>query len=390
MMLPYSKQSIDQRDIDAVVDVLKSNWLTTGPVVGQFEEAVAHYVSADHAVAFSNGTAALHAAVSTCGILPGDEVIVPAITFVATANAVVYCGGTPVFADVNPRTLLLDPQDVVRKISSKTRAIIAMDYAGQTCDYPQLKQIADQNGLKLLADGCHSIGAASFGRHVPEWVDAACYSFHPVKPMTTCEGGMVVTGDRQLNEQLRKFRNHGISTDHHQRARKGTCFYDMDSLGFNYRLSDVQCALGLAQLQRLPEWTRQRAAVAQSYRSHFRQLDYLKPLDTVPGAGHAHHLFVIRWSEEKSGVSRDDVIRALREAGIFANVHYRPVYQHSFYQERTKRLRLLRCPNADAVYPEIISLPMFPAMTEGDVKQVVGTLQAIVESAERERWNKVA
>lgn len=389
-MLPYSKQSIDQRDIDAVVEVLKSDWLTTGPMVSRFEEAVGNYVSAPHAVAFSNGTAALHATIATSNIQPGDEVIVPAITFVATANAVVYCGGTPIFADVDPDTLLINPQDVVRKITSRTRAILAMDYAGQTCDYPKLKQIADQNDLTLLSDGCHSIGAMSYGRHVPEWVEAACYSFHPVKPMTTCEGGMVVTGDAGRAESLRRFRNHGINSDHHQRARNGTCYYDMESLGFNYRLSDVQCALGLAQLQRLREWTERRSRIAQAYHRQLRDLNFLKPLKNVPGAGHAHHLFVVRWHAENAGVDRDSAIQKLREAGVFANVHYRPVYQHSFYQKRKKQSRLVSCPKADAVYPQLISLPIFPAMQENDVAKVVTELKRIADPARSHRWNKAA
>lgn len=389
-MLPYSKQSIDQRDIDAVVEVLRSDWLTTGPTVERFENAVAETVSAEHAVSFSNGTAALHAAIATADLQPDDEVIVPVITFVATANAAVYCGATPIFADIDPNTLLIDPQDVVRKITSRTRAIIAMDYAGQTCDYAQLKQIADQNGLKLLADSCHSIGATSFGRHVPEWVDAACYSFHPVKPMTTCEGGMVATNDLDMATALRNFRNHGITSDHHQRAISGTCFYDMQSLGFNYRLSDVHSALGLTQLQKLPEWTRQRAELASTYREKLRQLEFAQPLDVVPGAGHAHHLFVIRWHEEQAGICRDDVIDALRHAGIRANVHYRPVYQHTYYQQRSRRMRMVRCPNAEAVYPQLISLPIFPAMSNGDVTRVVNELQSIIEMARSRNWKKVA
>lgn len=389
-MLPYSKQSIDQRDIDAVVEVLKSDWLTTGPMVNRFEKAVGQFVSAPHAISFSNGTAALHATIATSNLQPGDEVIVPAITFVATANAVVYCGGTPIFADVDPNTLLINPQDVVRKITSRTRAIMTMDYAGQTCDYPKLKQIAVQNDLKLFSDGCHSIGAMSYGRHVPEWVDAACYSFHPVKPMTTCEGGMVVTDDLQRAESLRRFRNHGIQSDHHQRAKNGTCFYDMESLGFNYRLSDVQSALGLTQLQRLREWTEKRSRIAKAYHNQLGNLDFLSPLENAAGAGHAHHLFVIRWNAEKAGVDRDTAIQKLREVGIFANVHYRPVYQHSFYQQLNERGRLVRCPNAEAVYPQLISLPIFPAMNENDVARVVTELKGITNTVGSRKWNKAA
>lgn len=380
-MLPYSRQAIDQDDIDAVVEVLKSDWLTTGPTVALFENAVADYVNARHGVAYCNGTAALHAAMAAAGIGPGDEVIVPAITFVATANAVLYCGGTPVFADVAPGSLLLDPADVVRKVSSRTRAIVAMDYAGQTCDYPRLKQVADQNGLKLIADACHSVGARSCGRHVPGWVDAACYSFHPVKPFTTCEGGMVVTDQAEMATTLRHFRNHGITTDHHQRDKSGTCSYDMQSLGYNYRLSDVHCALGLTQVKKLPNWTRQRTEIANEYRQLLRGARFCKPLDVVPGAGHAYHLFVVRWCADSTGITRDQVIVGLRENGIRANIHYRPVYQHSFYQERNQHLRIHRCPNAEQVFPQLISLPIFPSMTVEDVRFVVNEMKTVIDGA---------
>ncbi len=389
-MLPYSRQSIDPSDIRAVVEVLQSDWLTTGPMVQRFEEAFAQYVATRQAVAFSNGTAALHAAMSALCLQPGDEVIVPAITFVATANAVIYAGGIPIFADISPDTLLMDSRDVVRKITSRTRALVAVDYAGQTCDYAELKRIARQNDLKLIADCCHSIGARSYGRHVPEWVDAACYSFHPVKPMTTCEGGMVATDDLELAAELKVFRNHGIATDHHQRSQSGTCFYDMQALGYNYRLSDVHCALGLSQLQRLPAWTMQRARIAEAYGQQFQRVPYVRPLTTIAGAGHAHHLYVVRWSCESSGVSRDDVLGGLRDQGIQANVHYRPVYQHSYYQKNFSRLRMFSCPQAELAYPELISLPIFPAMTPDDVNHVVDSVRRIVETAQPTSRRSVA
>lgn len=380
-MLPYSTQSIDDQDIDSVIEVLQSSWLTTGPMVGKFESMASEYVSARHAVALCNGTAALHAAASVAGFGPGDEVIVPAITFVATANAVAYCGATPVFADVDPDTLLVDTRDVVRKISSRTRAIISVDYAGQPCDYPGLKKIATQNDFMLIADSCHSIGAKSFGRSVPQWVDMACYSFHPVKPMTTCEGGMVVTDNEELDSALRIFRNHGIATDHRQREKAGTFAYDMQSLGYNYRLSDVHCALGCSQIGKLNQWTKQRATIADTYRELLADESFARPLANMPGTSHAHHLFVVRWNERLTGVARDQVVARLRNRGIHANVHYRPVYQHSYYQRNSQRLRINRCPNAETVYQQIISLPIYPAMSQDDVKFVVHELRQIAGSA---------
>ena len=385
-MLPYSKQSIDQSDIDIVAEVLQSSWLTTGPWVGKFEQAIAEYVASDCAVSFSNGTAALHAAVNAVQCQPDDEVIVPAISFVATANAAVYCGATPVFADVDPNTLLIDPADVVRKISSRTKAIIAMDYGGQPCDYPVLRQIANQHDVVLISDACHSIGATSYGRHVAQWADMTCFSFHPVKPLTTCEGGMVVTDNSAFDKCLRQFRNHGIDTDHHQRAKNGTFAYDMSSLGFNYRLSDVHSALGWSQLRKLPVWQEQRNEVAKQYHQQLANQTFCQPLERTESTTHAWHLFAIRWNEQETGVSRDEVVTQLRERGIYANVHYLPIYQHSFYQNHERvGLRLHRCPNAEAAYPQLISLPIFPSMTSEDVSFVVKQLSEVSKLASLRR-----
>ncbi|MGI9518780.1 MAG: UDP-4-amino-4,6-dideoxy-N-acetyl-beta-L-altrosamine transaminase [Pirellulaceae bacterium] len=376
-MLPYSRQAIDEQDIQSVVDVLQSDWLTTGPLVSQFESAIADYSGSRHAVSMSNGTAALHAAANALGLQTGDEVIVPAITFVATANAVIYCGATPVFADVDPETLLIDPQDVIRKITPRTRAVFPVDYAGQTCDYPTLRNIAMRNGLKIVADCAHSLGGMSFGRPITSWTDMVCHSFHPVKQITTCEGGMVATNSSEMAADLQQFRNHGISTDHHQRAANGQFAYDMQSLGFNYRLSDVHCALGLSQLQKLGDWTQRRARIAAEYHRNLQDMDFVRPLEIRRGASHGWHLFVVRWDSQMTGLSRDDALAALRGRGIGANVHYRPVYQHSFYRQLGEHLRFDCCPHAETVYDQILSLPIFPAMTANDVTFVVNALREI-------------
>ncbi len=373
-MLPYSKQQIDQEDIDCVVQVLQSNWLTTGPGVGEFENSVADLVDAKEAVSFSSGTAALHGAASAIGLQGGDEVIVPAITFVATANAAVYCGAKPVFADVCPQTLLIDPQDVLRKISARTKAIFAVDYAGQSCDYAALRQIAKSNGLLLVSDSSHALGATFLGCPVASWVDLACYSFHPVKPITTCEGGMVVTDSAEFAARLREFRNHGIDTDHHQRSTHRTCHYDMASLGFNYRLSDVQSALGTSQLKKLDGWMRQRNDIANLYRDLLSPVRHVQPLESLFGSTHSYHLFVVRWDDAWAGISRDAAINLFRQSDIQANIHYRPVYQHSFYQNMFAG-EIVYCPNAEQAYNEIMSLPIFPEMTDDQVHHVVTTLR---------------
>ncbi len=375
-VLPYSRQSIDESDIRAVSRVLRGNFLTTGPTVKRFESAIAELCGATHAVSFCNGTAALHAAVSALEIGPGDEVIVPAITFVATANAAVYCGAIPVFADVCPTTLLIDPADVEKKITSKTRAIIAVDYAGQTCDWLQLRDIAIRHNLKLIADSCHALGGQSYGRPVARWADLTCCSFHPVKQITTCEGGMVITNNDAHSGALQQFRNHGINSDHHQRAAAGNLTYDMQALGYNFRLSDVHAALGLSQLEKLPQWTAERREIANLYRRRLGEIPWAEPLDIDADATHGHHLFVVRWQSCPTAVDRDKALAMLREKGVQANIHYRPVYQHSFYQELLRDHPVSVCPNAERAFREILSLPIFPAMSCDDVHRVCN---AIVE-----------
>ena len=263
--LPYGKQEISDADVKAVVEALCSGWLTTGPRVGEFESAFANWCGAGHGVAVNSGTAALHAAMRAIQLKPGDEVIVPAITFAASANAAIYEGGVPVFADVEPDTLLIDPESAARKITPNTRAIVAVDYAGQPADYDALRALAKQHDIALIADACHAPGATYKGRKAGTLADISCFSFHPVKHLTTCEGGMALTGDADMAAHMRRFRNHGIDSDHRSREKSGTYAYDMRELGYNYRLPDVQCALGMAQLARLSGWIAARQRIAGLY-----------------------------------------------------------------------------------------------------------------------------
>ncbi len=292
--LPYGKQWIDDEDIRAVVDVLSGDWLTTGPRVEDFESSFAACVRARHAVAVSSGTAALHCAMHAAGIGPGDEVLVPAMTFVATANAVLYCGATPVFVDVEPDTLLIDANDAAAKVSSRSKAIVAVDYAGQPCDYDVLRNIARRCSLVLIADACHALGAQHRGDPVGSIADLSAFSFHPVKHVTTGEGGMITTSNAEWAARMRAFRNHGITTDHRQRETAGSWSYEMVELGFNYRLTDMQCALGKSQLRRLPEWLDRRHEIAAQYRQGFADTAQVRPLAVRADVRHAHHLFVIR------------------------------------------------------------------------------------------------
>jgi len=372
--LPYGRHLVDQADIQAVVKVLESDWLTTGPMVERFEQAVAEFCTARHGVAVSSGTAALHGAMRAIGIGPGDEVIVPAITFAATANAVVFQGGTPVFADVEPDTLLVDPADVERKITGRTRAVIGVDYAGQPCDYDALREIADRHGLFLVADGCHSLGARYKGRNVGALADLTVFSFHPVKHITTGEGGMVVTDDDEKAAAMRRFRNHGIDTDHRQREADNTWEYAMVELGMNYRLTDIQCALGLSQLAKLPIWLERRRRLAGSYDALLREAEAVLPLARRPEAEHAYHLYVVRLAD---GEARRRAFAHLRQQGIGANVHYLPVYLHPFYRDRFQTGPGL-CPNAESAYETILTLPLHPGMEEEEVGRVVGTLKEVL------------
>jgi len=376
-MIPYGRQSIDEEDIKAVVEVLRSDWLTTGPKVEEFERAFARAVGAKHAVAVSSGTAALHAAMYALGIGPGDEVIVPPMTFAATANCVVFQGGTPVFADVEEETLLIDPKEVERRITPRTRAIIAVDYAGQPCDYDELCRIAKNNNIYLVSDACHALGAKYKGRPVGSLADLTVFSFHPVKHITTGEGGMITTDHPELADRMRIFRNHGITTDHRQREALGSWFYEMVDLGYNYRITDFQCALGLSQLKKLPIWLKRRHEIADEYRKFFSGSIDFEPLIVRDKVYHAYHLYIIRLKSKKKDLTRNHVFKWLRTEGIGVNVHYIPVHLHPFYQTRFKTGPGL-CPVAEAAYAEIISLPIYPAMTKETVVTVTRKLRKVI------------
>jgi perosamine synthetase len=373
-MIPYGKQSIDEEDIQAVVEVLRSDWITTGPKVDEFEQAIADYTGAKYAVAVSSGTAALHCAMYAIGIGPGDEVIVPAMTFAATANCVVFQRGTPVFVDVSPDTLLIDLSQVEAKITARTKAIIAVDYAGQPCDYDALQKIADCHGVYLVADACHSLGARYKNRPVGTLADVNVFSFHPVKHITTGEGGMITTDDESLAHRMRIFRNHGITTDHRQREAQGSWFYEMVDLGYNYRITDFQCALGVSQLKKLPNWIVLRQAIARQYDEAFIKMNGIAPLGKNQNVSHAYHLYVVRLDEKALGKKRQDVFTSLRSAGIGVNVHYIPIHLHPYYKRHFNTGTGL-CPKAEAAYDQIISLPMYAGLESASIGTVIYELR---------------
>ena len=376
--IPYGKQWIDEDDIEAVCKVLRSDWLTTGPMVDAFENSFKEFTGTSNAVAVSSGTAALHAVVSALGVKPGDEIIVPPITFAATANSVVYQGGTPVFADVFPDTLLIDPDSVKKRISSKTRAVVAVDYAGQSCDYDKLNEIVKQQGIPLVADSCHALGGSYKGRKTGNMADMTLFSFHPVKHITTGEGGMIVTPSASTAKKMRRFRNHGINSDHKTRSENGSWYYEMDELGFNYRLTDIQCALGISQLKKLPQWIEKRNQIAGIYDDFFEGIQGVTPLKKLDYCVHAYHLYVVLFDNNCIKHTRAEVFSKLREMGIGVNVHYIPVHYHPFYKRKFGYSKGL-CPQAEAAYEHMITLPLFPKMSQNDVERVCDSVREAVK-----------
>ena len=370
--IPYGRQEIDEDDIAAVVGVLRSDWLTTGPAVERFEQGFAAFVGAPHAVAVTSGTAALHLAMLAANIGPGDEVIVPTMTFAASANAVRYAGATVVFADSRPDTLGIDVDHVASLVTSRTRAIVVVDYAGVPVDLDDVMAIAQHHGLLVIEDACHAPGATYRGKSIGSVAQMSTFSFHPVKHLTTGEGGIVSTADPDLDRRLRRLRNHGIDTDFRQRETAGTWEYDVVELGFNYRLSDISCALGLSLLAKVPAWVGRRRAIAERYRELLADLPVRmihEPDDRVA----SWHLFPVLLEGDEPAPRRAAAFTYLRAAGIGVNVHYRPVHLHSAYAALGHRPGSL--PVAEDAYARLLSLPMWPGLTDDGQEWVVEVLR---------------
>jgi perosamine synthetase len=381
-LLPYARQTVEDADVAAVAAALRSDWLTTGPQVPAFEERFARAVGAREAVAVNSGTAALHAAMAALGVSPGDEVIVPAMTFAATANAVVFQGGTPVFVDVEEGTLAIDPDDVARKIGPNTRAVAGVDYAGQPADWDRVRAALGGRRIPLVDDACHAIGGSDRGRTVGTLADISTFSLHPAKHVTSGEGGVATTDDSDLARKMRIFRNHGLTTDHREREAKSSWEYDMETLGWNYRLTDFQCVLAGRQLERLDSSIARRREIAGLYDRAFRDSPVVRPLARRPEVEHAWHLYVIRLELERLSADRGEIFRALRAEGIGVNVHYRPVHLHSYYRRRFGTGPGL-CPVAERAYERMLTLPLFPAMSDGDAADVITALQKVCEAYAR-------
>lgn len=391
MYIPYGRQSIDDADIEAVVKVLKSDYLTTGPAVAAFEKKVADYVGAKYAVAVSNGTAALHVACLAAGIGVGDEVVTTPITFAASANCVLYCGGTPVFADIDPDTYNISPVELERKITSRTKAIIPVHYTGQPCDMDAILEIAHKHDLLVIEDGAHALGASYKGKRIGSIADMTCFSFHPVKPVTTGEGGMIVTDNEELYRKLVLYRSHGITRDndmmqqYEDQLRQSTdpalqeaadmlrgdvtdpggWYYQQLELGYNYRITDIACALGASQMDKLDRFLERRRQIAGKYDEAFADIPQIKTPWQQEGCQSGWHLYMIQTMER----SRREVFDGLRQAGIGVNVHYIPVYRHPYYQRNG--YAGVHCLNAEAFYERAVSLPIFPGLTGSQQDYVI-------------------
>jgi len=377
-MLPYARHSVDEKDIGAVVEVLRSDWLTTGPTVDRFEEAFAAWVGARHAVVLSSGTAALHAATFAAAVGPGDEAITTALTFAASANCILYQGARPVFADVEPDTLNIEHAQVEAKITANTKAIIPVDYTGQPADLDEIKEIARRHKLVVIEDAAHALGAIYKQRRIGTLADMTVFSAHPVKHITTGEGGIVTTNNPELARRVRMFRNHGITTEARERHGKGRWFYEMVALGYNYRLTDIQCALGLAQLEKLEGWLERRASIANRYNEEFTGMPEVELPVVRPDRTSAWHLYVIRLNLDKLRVGRAEMFDALYAENIGVNVHYIPVPWHPYY----RKLGYERggWPVAEDAYNRLISLPMFAAMSNRDIADVIEAVRKVISA----------
>jgi len=379
-MIPYSTQDISKADMRAVARVLRSDWLTQGPAVERFERALARYTGTRFAVALSSGTAALHAAYFAAGVTKGDDVIVPALTYAATSNAAVFLGAAVTFADIDSSYGTVDVGDVQKKISERTKVIAPVDYGGRPAPMRELRSLARKHKILLIADAAHSLGAHYRGKAAGSLADMSILSFHPVKSITTGEGGAVLTDDASFADRARLFRSHGITTDPRRQARKGHAawYQEMQLLGYNYRMTDLAAALGESQLRRLDRIVERRRSAAGRYRTLLRDIpDLVLPAEERSYEQSAWHLYPVRLAGRMAG-QRDEIFTRLRTAGIGVQVHYMPVYRHPFYEQ--VGFGGGPCPNAEAFAAAEISLPLFASITRQQQTYIARTLRRIVKT----------
>jgi UDP-4-amino-4,6-dideoxy-N-acetyl-beta-L-altrosamine transaminase len=376
--LSYGKQWIDDEDIEAVVNVLKGDYLTTGPHVESFEQKVADYVGANYAVAVSNGTAALHMACFAAEIGEGDEVIVTPMTFAASSNCILYCGGTPVFADIDPKTYNISVEDIKNKITSRTKAIIPVDFTGQAVDMDRIRQIADEHNLIVIEDAAHALGTEYKGRKVGTKADITEFSFHPVKPITTGEGGMAVTNDYELYKKMLLFRTHGITREESVMSRnEGPWYYEQIDLGYNYRITDLQCALGTSQMNKIDYFISRRREIVKKYNRAFNEVDEVTIPYQAEYSESGWHLYILKLNLNKLNATRRQIFDALVAENIGVNVHYLPIYLHPYYQKLGYKKGI--CPEAERLYESMITIPLFPKMKDQDVDDVISGVKKVID-----------
>lgn len=374
----YGHQYIDEADIQSVVDVLKSDFLTCGPKIKEAEEKLCDITGAKYAVLISNGTAALHAACSAASLGEGDEVITTPITFAASSNSVLYCGATPVFADIDYATYNIDPKSIEEKITDKTKAIVAVDFTGQAVALREIQAICKKHNLILIEDGAHSIGTKYDGIPVGNIADMTTFSFHPVKTVTSGEGGAIITNDEELYKKLILFRAHGITREPQLmiNENQGGWYYEEISLGYNYRVTDIQAALLSSQLDKLEGFVKRRKEIVERYNQAFSQVPEIVLQEEIPESDTARHLYIIQLCLEKLTTDRKGIYDALVAENVGCNVHYIPVYYFPYYQSLGYKKGL--CPNAEKLYDRIISIPLFYGMSDEDVDGVITAVKKVI------------
>lgn len=377
----YGRQWIGEDDIRAVEEVLRSDYITCGPKVDEFEQELARYTGAKYAVAVSNGTAALHCACLAAGIGPGDEVITTPLTFAASANCALYCGARPVFADVDPHTYNIDPASVRAHITNKTKAIVAVDFTGQAVRHEELRAICDEFGLVFIEDAAHAIATKYKGQQVGSLADLTCFSFHPVKTITGGEGGAVTTNDEALYRKLVLAHTHGITHDEslmQDAPHEGPWCYEQISLGYNYRMTDFQAALLVSQLHKVDHFAARRKQIVSAYNKAFANMPELILQQEIPESDTCRHLYIIRLALDKLTCTRRQFFDAMSAENVQCQVHYVPVYWFPYYQALGYEKGL--CPVAEEIYQGIMSIPLYPKMTDQDVEDTIHAVKKVVEA----------
>lgn len=376
--ISYGHQYIDEDDIKAVTEVLKSDFLTCGPKIGEAEAKLCRITGAKHAVLVSNGTAALHAACAAAGIKEGDEVITTPITFAASANCALYCGAKPVFADINPGTYNISPDDIEKKITDKTKAVVAVDFTGQAVELDRIREICRRHNIVLIEDAAHSIGTKYNGQPVGSIADMTTFSFHPVKTVTAGEGGAIMTNDDELYKKLVLFRAHGITRDNElmENQPHGSWYYEQISLGYNYRITDMQAALLCSQLDKLEMFAARRKQIVERYDEAFREMPEIIVQEEIPQSETVRHLYIIQINDNLLRANRREIFDALKAENVICNVHYIPVYHMPHYKRLGYEQGL--CPNAERLYNRIITIPLYFGMTDNDVEGVIKAVEKVI------------